>query len=280
MTVGASITDITELLAGSRDPSAFFHMVNRLIPLDQDPLTVPLTTTVRDALELMRVECFSQLPVVDDGRVWGVFTHRAFALELVNGRQLKGDPGDRTVEEFLDHERVVYARHDEDFTTLFDKLDACDVVVVSGPEDLIGLLTPMDVVRYLHEVTDAFVLVQEIELALRTLIRLGLPDAEELRACAERALSHYEGGPPTSLEEWTFGDCVSLVRYRNSWSHLAPVFGGSRDRVAGHLGPLPELRNTVLHFKRELSSDERALLRARRKWLKRRVELAERGIGT
>src|SRR5262245_35076590 len=61
--------------------SELFHRINRVIPPDQRLLTVEPKCPVRDAVALMRKHGYSQLPVVQDGEVLGVFSYRSFANE-------------------------------------------------------------------------------------------------------------------------------------------------------------------------------------------------------
>src|ERR1017187_3661960 len=59
--------------------SELFHRINRIIPEDQSVLTIPPSCRVRDAVALMRKHGYSQVPVVDNGEVLGVFSFRSFA---------------------------------------------------------------------------------------------------------------------------------------------------------------------------------------------------------
>jgi Transposase DDE domain group 1 len=54
----------------------------------------------------------------------------------------------------------------------FDAMDRDNGILIGTPERLVGILTPMDFLRYLYQVANPFVLVSEIELAL-TQQRLG-----------------------------------------------------------------------------------------------------------
>ncbi len=56
-------TNKPELQAASEGLSKFFHMVNRIVPEEQDVAAIPPETLARDALELMDKHGYSQLPV-------------------------------------------------------------------------------------------------------------------------------------------------------------------------------------------------------------------------
>jgi CBS domain-containing protein len=282
MSAAVKISDLREVLAAPERLSALFHMVNRLLPEGQVVLSVPPSTPAREALALMRERGFSQLPVKQGESVLGLFTYRAFALEVAGVRDTKVDVMSLPVEEFLEHERTVYARLTDEFRSLIDVLDQNDSVVVSGPEDLIAIVTPMDVLRYLYSVANAFVLIEEIELALRSLIRAATPGEDLLRSCIESALSekYKDRELPQRLEDMTFDECVALLRDGRNWPHFEPVFGGTRERVRSRLEPARDLRNDVFHFRRELSVEDHERLTTCRGWLLRcvrKVQARERG---
>ncbi|MFZ0928026.1 MAG: hypothetical protein WAN11_05475, partial [Syntrophobacteraceae bacterium] len=59
-------------------------------------------------------------------------------------------PGDLRVDEFL--EQFEFARVTEEMSRVFDAMDRDDGVLIGTPERLVGILTPMDFLRYLYQV--------------------------------------------------------------------------------------------------------------------------------
>src|SRR5438034_237221 len=170
--------------------SELFHRINLIIPPNQELLSVPPTCRVRDAVALMRKHGYSQVPVVQSGEVLGVFSYRSFAKEAASATLEELDkqrcaPGDLHVDEFL--EQFEFARVTEEMNRVFDAMDRDNGVLVGTPDRLIGILTPMDFLRYLYQVASPFVLVSEIELALRALIRVALSE-EQIELAATRSL--------------------------------------------------------------------------------------------
>lgn len=273
MSSADEISNLREALAAPERISALFHMVNRMLPEGQVVVSVAPSTPAREALALMRERGFSQLPVKQGDSVLGLFTYRAFALEVARVRDPKVDVASLPVEEFLEHERAVYARLTDEFRSLIDVLDRNDSVVVSGPEELIAIVTPMDVLRYLYSVANAFVLIEEIELALRSLIRAATPGEDLLRSCIGNALSdkYKDRELAQRLDDMTFDEYVALLRDGRNWSHFEPVFGGTRERVRSRLEPVRDLRNDVFHFRREIQVEDHERLTTCRDWLLRCV---------
>ena len=173
---------------------------------------------------------------------------------------------------------------DEEFRGLISILDEKDSVVVSGPEQLVAILTPMDVLRYLYSVANDFVLIEEIEVTVRALIWEAIPDTEMFSDCVAATLSwkYQDGKLPQRLEEMTFDEYIGLLRDGRNWQYFQPVFGGTRDRVRGKLEPIRDLRNDVFHFRRELSAEDHQQLSACRDWLfrcSRKIRARRGGMG-
>lgn len=257
-------------------------MVNRLLPDDQRVASISPSLKARDAILLMRTHGFSQLPVVEGDAVLGLFTYRAFALEAAKHSGTGVELADLPVEEFLEHEDVAYARLTDEFRNLLRVLNTNEAILVSGPDDLIAILTPMDVLNYLYRVASPFVLIEEIELALRALISAATAGDGVFQTCVKTTLarSYTDRRLPTRPEEMAFDDYVGLLRDGRNWAVFEPVFGGTRERLRGKLEPVRDLRNSVFHFRRELSVEDHTLLVACRDWLFRcirKLEQQERG---
>ena len=271
MSAPPNLVSVQDLLALPERPSVRFHRVNEIIPKDQDVLSVPPETPAREALELMAQYGYSQLPVKQGREVLGLFTYRAFALEAARSREPRSDFASLPVEEFLEHEEPAYARLKDEFRTLINVLDERGAVVVSGPDELRAILTPMDVLRYLYSVANPFVLLEEIELALRDLICAALPDPTLFQSCVANALSaRYQERPlPVRLEEMTFDEYVALLRDGRNWPYFEETFGGTRERTRAKLEPVRDLRNDVFHFRGELAVEDHQRLTTCREWLLR-----------
>jgi hypothetical protein len=69
--------------------SELFHRINRVIPRDQSVLSIPPDCRVRDAVSLMQEHGYSQVPVVRNGEVLGVFFFSLAGAR--NGRRVLGE---------------------------------------------------------------------------------------------------------------------------------------------------------------------------------------------
>jgi CBS domain-containing protein len=246
-----------------------FHRLNSVLPDDQRVLSVPGDMLASDALELLRQHRYSQLPVLIGSEVIGMFSYRSFSktvVDLSSGRSnTKTLLEDLTVEEC--YEPAEFARVTDEFQRWFDALDDHNAVLVGEPQRLQGIVTPMDVLRYLYQVAKPFVLVAEIETCLRALMRIAVAP-EHLSECARTALSkvYSEEKLPTHLESMTFHDYVQVIGDGRNWPRFQPVFRGTRERTRAKLEEMNELRNGVFHL-REVSVEDHQRLAALRDWM-------------
>jgi CBS domain-containing protein len=245
-----------------------FHRVNSVIPEAQEVVTVDPSTTVAAALVLLERHRFSQVPVVRGVEVLGSFSYRSFArraIELPRGPyRLEQLP----VEEFTEDLDIAHAT--AELVSVFEALDRDDAVLIGAPNDLQAIVAPMDVLRYLYRLAEPYVQLGEIERSLRMVVAASV-DGEELAECARRALERlYEGREaelPIQAEAMTLGELVAIVRDGRNWKHFEPLLGSQRELVAARLRPLPDLRNDVFHFRRELTDEDRMTIAVARNWL-------------
>jgi CBS domain-containing protein len=226
----------------------------------------------------MKEHQFSQLPVVVGREVLGIFSYRTFAGAVVTlgktaSQKQKFNPLELLVEDCM--EKPTFARVTDEFAAWFDFIDKHDAVLVGEPNRLQGIVTAMDILRYLYGVASPYVLLGEVELALRALIESAV-NPDTLAACIEECLKNkYKDRLPTRLEEMTFNDYVQIICSESSWEHFQPVMGGTRVRIRTKLEQLRDIRNVLFHFKRGLTMEEYETLAAGRDWMLMKARTAE-----
>jgi len=261
----------------SRSVTGLFHRLNSVLPIDQEIISVLPETPVQEALDLLGKYGFSQLPVMVGQQVLGLFSYRSFSQAMIklsaDPKNQKFNPQEMFVEDCID--RPTYARVTDEFSSWFDAIDRQDALLVGDPNRLQGIVTAMDILRYLYDVASPFVLIAEIELSLRALIRLAV-NQDELVACAKTCLKHYaEGNLPTGLEHMTFNDYVQIIGDGRNWNYFQPIFKGERVRTRAKLEQVRDLRNDVFHFRREISIEDHETLSVLRNWMLMKATAAE-----
>ena len=214
----------------------------------------------------MHAQKYSQLPVVDGGHVLGVFSHRSFSERVIRLNLVVSKVTELLVDDC--YERISFAKVTDEFSDLFEQFDRDNAVLVGDPDRLQGIVTPMDVLRYLYGIASPFVLLTEIELALRRLILVTL-EGEQLRNCIATSLKRFANRAElVSLNEMVFNDYILLICHHENWPHFQSTIGGTLEVVQAKLHEVREMRNIVFHFKRELTwNDEYIRLADYREWL-------------
>jgi len=254
-----------------------FHRISSLVPPGQTVFCAQRDWTVGQALQVMKQHSYTQLPVVSGNYVMGVFSYRSLASRLMAWKQVPGNLTGLPVEEFT--EQLSYVQPTSNWEASLDALDRQDALLVGNQDSLLGILTTVDVLRYLHHLAKPFVILAEIEVSLRRLMAACVPD-DELATCAMNALAGVYGERPlpSSLEEMTFSEYRQIICDRENWERFAPAFGASefqRSETFRHLEEVREVRNTVFHFRQSIEPDVVSRLERHRDWLERKVRAFE-----
>lgn len=247
-----------------------FIRVRQLVPAEQEIVTIAADAPVGEALTLMADRGFDQVPVTNGTTVVGVFSYRSLALNLGVVRR-QDDPLTYPVGDFLEELRFV--RPMSDVEEILPALISQGAVLVGDDDNLLALVTATDLGDILWHTSKQFMILREIELAMRYLVRSACESEQELRTCLAEAAPPGVA-PPTSLEELTFGELIGVVNHPARFGRtFTRTFGGSRELMFATLDPVREARNKVFHFRGEVTPDESALVMAARVWLHRRVRM-------
>jgi CBS domain-containing protein len=254
-----------------------FHRISRVLPPDQEILQLPPQMKAFEAISLLKVRNYSQAPVVENDTVVGIFSFRSFSVEVASQNPEKIQTARLLVEDCMepvgpDQFRSVLG----EFPPLIGLLDTQGAVLIGEPQRLQGIVTAIDLMRYLYGVASPFVLLTEIELGVRALIRHCVDDSL-LISCAQNALkgAYKDRAIPARPEDMSFGDYTSIIGDGRNWSHFAEAFGGTRDRTRAKLEEIGRLRNDVFHFRRDLEPNDHSSLRLHRDWVLMRCRVVE-----
>lgn len=245
-----------------------FHLVKSALPADQVLISAQAGTPTADVLREMLAKKLSQVPVLKNNVVLGMFSLRSFAsrsLGLANRRRW---PSEVPVEDMT--EKPSYVQGVDELARVIDELDKHDAVLLGTRQQCDGVLAAMDVLRYLFGVAEPFILLGEIEHSLRALISRSVDTAQLARCVAVangRSPTREDGTVPGKLNEMTFDHYRRIVCDGDNWAVFQPVFAGDRRLASERLTKIGRLRNIVFHFRRGLSGEERAELAATRDWL-------------
>lgn len=250
-------------------PREFFRVAS-IIPAEQEIVHVPPGTKVRSALEIMSSNQFSQLPVVAGGTVIGVFTYRSLARHLGSIRR-QDDPLDMTVDELL--EDLTFVRPGAGLGEIMPLLDRDDAILVGDEQRLLAIATASDVTAFLWEATRPFIIIRDIELAIRDLMHCACPSTDELAVRIAAALPDpSEEASLTALEKLTLGQLILVLLHGDNFGQcFKSSFGNNRHLVRAYLESACDVRNKVFHFLEEVTVEEIDGLLATWRWLERKA---------
>jgi predicted transcriptional regulator len=246
-----------------------FHQIARVLPDDQEIYTVSADSLIRDVVLEMITRGFTCVPVLcPRGGVIGVFSFKSFSQALASQthRDIMNDrcaPGELEVNEYMDEAHFVSPT--AEMKSVIDDLSQQDVLLVGDRGKPIGVLTATDFLNYLYKVASPFVLLSEIELAIRALIA-SVFSKDELADAAKQASSERVK-ISERLEEMTFDNYKLLICNRHNWTAMSARLGSTRHRVSGKLNEMCHLRNQVFHFRSKLRINEYESLVGHRNWL-------------
>jgi len=114
-----------------------FHDVGSIFPGDIDLVSVEPSTTVAEALRLMAPNRYSQVPVIGDGRVRGVFSLWSLAHHLMDAPNVS--PHDLFVEDVM--EQIPDVTVDDPLDRVLEHLNRHDAVLVKSPHGVQAITT-------------------------------------------------------------------------------------------------------------------------------------------
>jgi CBS domain-containing protein len=213
-------------------------------------ITVNQNDDVARAVTLMMQYDFSQLPVMQGEReVKGVVTWKSIGLRKVLGSKCE------RVGDCQDDARIVDANR-----TLFDSIpfivEYGYVLVRQHDRRITGIVTASDLSLQFQILAEPFLLLREIELHVRQIIR-GKITTED---CVFLDNPSPPNQPLQDIADLTFGEYVRLFEHPQIWGKLNLKI----DRVVltKLLDDVRKVRNDVMHFDPDpMTSDELAILK-------------------
>jgi len=220
----------------------------------------------------MKRHNLSQVPILIGSTILGSFSHRSFSEGILKLAKREKDVVNQPVEAFSEELKITSIH--EELTKLLEEFELKDAVLVGSENRLQGVVTTVDVLQYLYKAASAYIMLGEIELAIRELMNASV-NGEELQHCIDKCLKeNYEKHSypiPTRLEDMNLGDYVLILRYKGFWGKFKDTFGGSYSMAQVKLELLSGLRNDVFHFRRDLTDEEYGYLKDTRDWLLKRI---------
>ena len=205
-------------------------------------VTITKNHTVREAITLMIKNDYSQLPVAQNGRTKG---------EMISWRSIgRARSRNRDCEFVRDcTEGIRTIDQDAPLLDAVDRIVRNEVVLVLRHGKITGIVTTSDLSRQYHEYAEPFLLLQEIEERIRTVIDEKLA-VDDLRDAKHGDNDEREIDGASSL---TFGEYGRLLQSSDNWEKLDLTI--DQKIFVKLLDEVRVIRNEVMHFRAEASED-------------------------
>lgn len=211
--------------------------------------TVDAQDTLISAIGVMFENDYTQLGVERNGGIVGMVSYRSISRVLSILRKLGADknlPGRRV--EIAIEEVSPIVEPDEDLIVLFDLLSENPYVIVPCKDSQsLEILTNYDLLHYLHNSIEPFLLIEDIERSTREIIRDAFPDNldEEL----QEFFGDKDIRTPDNINDCSFGNYPQFMSA--NWPRFDDYFEENGDFVRRLLSEVGDIRNKIFHFRSE-----------------------------
>jgi CBS domain-containing protein len=220
----------------TEEPEDPTQRIGRLPSANIKPVSVSPNATVSEAVTLMLLYDYSQLPVMQGERsLKGVVTWKSIGSMLALNRPCLN------VRDCL--EDAVFISSDSSLFSAIPTIVDRGFVLIQDSSNLIsGIVTTTDLSLQFRQLAEPFLLLGEIEMHLRRLSdgKFKKDDLESLKDPGDTSREI------SNLSDLTFGEHVRLLENPTRWS----VLGLNIDRgtFVEHLKEIRDIRNDVMHF--------------------------------
>lgn len=210
-----------------------------------EPITIKQDASIKEAVTLMMLHNFSQLPIINGPKnPVGFISWETIGRGLTNGTN-----SDRASDfmskdiAILDYETPLL----EAIAVIIKKEFA---IVKKQDKSISGIITIVDISEQYLTLTEPFLLLEQIENHIRRILN-GKFLIEELNAIckigdAVRSIEH--------IDDLTFGDYVRIIENPEQWKKLNLTV--DRSYFIKQLDKVRKIRNDIMHFNPEGISEE------------------------
>jgi CBS domain-containing protein len=263
--------------------------ISVLVQHQTNLVTIPLETTLSEALAIMIKYDFSQLPVID-GKPLGLVTNTSIIRALTT---LSATPKYLHVKDVLIKNTPF--KGSEDLLSLLDYLLSTSAGLVTNEAgELIGIITDYDTTQYFRQRAEDILLVEDIESTLKSHLlntygitnegQIDLQNAinslntpvHDSRKSSDSILKHFSNvkGVQYTQQELDaiidkhlplpknrYFDMLALTEYihcaHKKWDKLSTTYTISQKLWTKMLYEVRDIRNKLAHFRGEVTEHER-----------------------
>jgi len=221
------------ITSNPEDPT---QRIGRLPSANARPLAVSPNASVSEAVTLMLLYDYSQLPVMQGDRTLkGVVSWQSIGSRLALGQPCT------SVQDCLD-DAVVLDSSVSLFSAISAIVERGFILVRDTQNTISGIVTTTDLSLQFRQLAEPFLLLGEIEKHLRRLEdgKFSAPEIQQVRDPSDNARDI------NGLSDLTFGEHIRLLENPDRWAALK--LNIDRGTFVKHLNEVREIRNGVMHF--------------------------------
>ncbi|MBL7066502.1 MAG: CBS domain-containing protein [Candidatus Marinimicrobia bacterium] len=204
---------------------------------NKEPVTIKKDAELKEAVTLMMMNNFSQLPVLNGPRnIVGVITWETIGIGITNGL-ISSKISDYISPEItiLDYDTPLL----EAISTVIQKEF---VVVQKSDRSICGIVTVADISEQFLTLTEPFLLLEQIENHIRQILD-GKFLIEELKNLCPSDITDRE---VEHIDDLNFGDYIRLIEKPDNWERLKLTI--DRTHFIKQLDKVRKIRNDIMHF--------------------------------
>ena len=207
----------------------------------EKPATVRPEVPVNEALTRMVQEELTILVVQkgDRGRVDGIFTFESYAKAVQKGE----DPAQ--VKDCLSHDYELVNEENPLIGSVRKLAGKTALLVQSSRNEICGMVTPRHVAEVAFHTSEPFLLVEQIERKLRTLLNRTFLTAADYQALVR--FDEKRGLRTTRPEDLTLGELIQAISRDETWAQTK--LKHDKSAVLKKLQEVNHVRNHLMHFK-------------------------------
>jgi predicted transcriptional regulator len=220
----------------------------KLLPAaNRVPISIPRDAKLSEAITLMMLHNYSQLPVMNSPRnVIGVITWETIGYGITNGS--KSD----NAKDYLKNEIVILDYEAPILDAVSKIIDNEFALVKKSDNTISGIVTIADISLQFLNVTEPFLLLEQIENHIRQILD-GKFLVEELREFCKIGDTDCK---IDFIDDLNFGNYVRIIEKPEHWERLNLSI--ERSHFITHLDKVREIRNDIMHFDPEgITSEQR-----------------------
>jgi CBS domain-containing protein len=204
---------------------------------NRPPVTVSRDAPITEAITLMLMHDFSQLPVIQNERkVHGFVSWKSIGSRTAISKEPE------FVRDCLD-KSVEVLKYDLPLFEAVNILIRKEAVLIRGAEEKItGLVTTSDISEQFMELSLPFLILEQIENHIRTILGDRFSE-EELKTAADPSDDSRE---IKTISDLTFGEYLRIIENPDHWGKL--MWKLDRGTFVKRLDHVRRIRNEVMHF--------------------------------